>query len=480
LFFCAAVRQRRRNNSARKFAIHCILRPMPTSAFQIGDSRLRLDMRLFILILTGLALLSSGCSPTSGVSASSGTGGPGGGGGGKGKRGGGGDVPVTVAVATKKDVPVEVQVIGNVEAYSTISVKAQVGGQLTKALFHEGDYVKQGDLLFQIDRRPLEAALSQANANLSQTQAQLLQAQANLARDTAQAHYADSQATRYNQLFQSGIISRDQAEQLRANADASNQAVAADKAAIESAKANIEATKAAIENAKVQLSYTDINSPIDGRTGNLTVKQGNVVMANSLELVTINQIMPIYVTFSVPEAQLPSIKKYMAEHTLQVRARPQDDATADEEKGDLTFVDNSVDVTTGTIKLKGTFPNTDRKLWPGQFVRVVLRLTMQNDAVTVPNEAVQTGQNGAFIYVVKPDRTVESRQIVTGARVNQDMVVDKGLDAGETIVTEGQLRLAPGSKVVVRGGRGDGKGDGKGGGKGGDGKGRGGRGKSQS
>jgi membrane fusion protein, multidrug efflux system len=410
-------------------------------------------MRLCLLIVTGFALVFSGCSGT-GATASSGTA-PGGGG--KGKKGGGGDVPVTVAVAARKDVPVEVQVIGNVEAYSTISVKAQVAGELTKALFQEGDYVKHNDVLFQIDARPLQAALSQANANLSQTQAQLLQAEANLARDVAQARYADSQATRYNQLFQSGIISRDQAEQLRANADATTQAVAADKAAIESAKANIEATKAAIENAKVQLSYTDIKSPIDGRTGNLTVKQGNIVMANSLELVTINQIEPIYVTFSVPESQLPAIKKYMAERTLQVRARPQDDVTADEETGNLTFVDNSVDVTTGTIKLKGTFPNKDRKLWPGQFVRVVLRLTMQNNAVTVPNEAVQTGQNGAFIYVVKQDRTVESRQVVTGARVNQDMVVDKGLEAGETVVTEGQLRLAPGSKVVVRNGRGGGR-----------------------
>ncbi len=444
------------------------------SAF-LRDSGSRVfKQRYWFLQFIGLFLILSltGCS-TFGVSASNAPdpgGGGGGGGGGKkgGRKGGGGDVPVTVAVATQKDVPVEVQVIGNVEAYSTISVKALVGGELTKVHFNEGDYVKKDQLLFEIDRRPLEAALSQSQAALLQNTAMLGQAKANLARDTAQARYAESQATRYNELFQSGIISRDQAEQLRANADASHQAVEADNAAIESAKATIEAGKAAVENSKVQLSYTRIVSPLDGRTGNLSVKQGNVVMANSVELVTINQVQPIYVTFSVPESQLPAIKAHMAEHTLQVRARPQDDAIAEEETGSLTFVDNSVDVTTGTIKLKGTFPNTNRRLWPGQFVRVTLKLATQLNAVVVPNEAVQTGQNGSFVYVVKQDRSVENRAIVTGARVNQDMVIDKGLDPGETVVTEGQLRLAPGSKVIVRtpGGR-DGKSPGKGAGKGG-------------
>ena len=215
---------------------------------------------------------------------------------------------MTVAVATQKNVPVEVQVIGNVEAYSTISVKAQVTGQLTKVYFHEGDFVKKGDLLFTIDPRPLEAALNQAEANLARDEAALGQAQANLARDAAQAQYAEAQATRYEQLFKQRIISKDQAEQLRANADAMAQAVEADQAAIESAKAAIGASRAAVENAQVQLGYTTIRSPIDGRTGNLTVKQGNVVTANNMELVTINQVEPIYVTFSVPEAQLPAIK----------------------------------------------------------------------------------------------------------------------------------------------------------------------------
>ncbi len=198
-------------------------------------------------------------------------------------------------------MPVEIQVIGNVEAYSTITVKAQVGGQLTDVYFKEGDFVKKGDKLFTIDTRPLEAAYNQAVANIARDQAALLQAQANMARDEANAKYQDAQAKRYAELFQAGVISKDQAEQLRASADASAQAVNADQAAIASAQAAIGASKATAENAKVQLGFTTIYSPINGRTGNLTVKQGNVVTANNMDMMTINQVEPIYVTFSVPE-----------------------------------------------------------------------------------------------------------------------------------------------------------------------------------
>ncbi|MCU1233104.1 MAG: efflux transporter, family, subunit [Candidatus Solibacter sp.] len=364
-----------------------------------------------------------------------------------------------VATAKERDVPVEVQVIGNVEAYSTITVKAQVGGQLNEVFFHEGDFVKKGEKLFEIDKRPLEAAYNQALANIARDQATLGQAQANLARDEAQAKYQDTQAKRYAELAQSGVISKDQAEQLRASADAIAQAVNADKAAIESAKAAIGASRATAENAKVQLGFTDIYSPINGRTGNLTVKSGNVVTANNMDMMTINQVEPIYVTFSVPESQLNEIKKYRDLGILKVRARPQDADSTEEETGNLTFIDNSVDVTTGTIKLKGTFPNTDHKLWPGQFVRVILRLTTQKNAVVVPNEAVQTGQAGSFVYVVKPDKTVESRTVTPGARVEQDMVVE-GLELGEVVVTEGQLRLAPGSKVSIKDANGRGSGGG--------------------
>jgi multidrug efflux system membrane fusion protein len=374
---------------------------------------------------------------------------------------------VVVATVAQKDVPINIDVIGNVEAYSTISVKAQLGGQLTKVYFQEGDYVKKDDQLFTIDPRPYQAQLSQVQAQLSQARANLArdtaalgQSEANLARDNANEKYAQVEAGRYAKLFEQGIISREQTDQVHANADALSQTILADKAAIESARAQIVASRAAVENAAamvenstVQLSYTAIRSPIDGRTGNLTVKQGNIVSPNVMELMTIAEVHPIYVTFSVPESQLSDIKRYMAKGKLQVTAHPQDNA-ADSETGVLTFIDNTVDPTTGTIKLKGTFQNADNKLWPGEFVRVTLQLTTRPNAIVVPNQAVQTGQDGQFVYVVKQDRTVEMRPVVTGTRVDQDLVVDSGLKPGETIVTEGQLRLAPGSRVQFGGGRG--------------------------
>jgi multidrug efflux system membrane fusion protein len=358
-------------------------------------------------------------------------------------------VPVTVALATRRDVPLQIEVIGNVEAYSTITVKAQVGGEITQVHFREGDYVKAGDLLFTIDTRPLNAMLNEVEANLAKDEASLGQAEANLVRDTAQQKYAQSQADRYARLFQSGIVSKDQAEQMRSNADALSAGLKADEAAVRSARAAIVATKAMVENARVQLGYTTIRSPIDGRTGNIMVKQGNIVAANTMDLTTINQVEPIYVTFSVPESKLPDIKRYMAVGKLPVTATPQADATA-AERGVLTFVDNSVDATTGTIKLKGTFANADHKLWPGVFVRVMLRLTTQPNAVVVPNQAVQTGQEGPFVFVVKADSSVESRAVTIGSRVDQDIVIASGIQPGETVVTEGQLRLAPGIKVQVR------------------------------
>jgi multidrug efflux system membrane fusion protein len=361
----------------------------------------------------------------------------------------GGPVPVVVALVSQRDVPINVDVIGNVEAYSTITVKAQVGGELTKVSFHEGDSVKKGDLLFTIDARPFEAQLSQAQANLARDTAALSQAQANLARDIANEKYAQDQATRYRGLFDQGVVSREQTDQMRSSADALSQTVLADKAAIESARAQIVASKAAVDTATVQLSYTTIYSPIDGRTGNIAVKQGNVVTANTSDLMTITEVQPIYVTFSVPEAQLSDIKRYMAQGQLKVQAAPQADTTS-QESGVLTFIDNSVDSTTGTIKLKGTFQNAVNRLWPGEFVRVSLGLTTRPHAIVVPNQAVQTGQDGQFVYVVKSDRTVEMRPVVTGTRVDQELVIDRGLEPGETVVTEGQLRLTPGSHVQVQ------------------------------
>lgn len=390
---------------------------------------------IWCVLLAGLGLSLAGCTGKSTQAAT-------------GRRGEAG-VPVTVATVTQKDVPLQIDVIGNVEAYSTITVKAQAGGELTQVHFREGDYVKAGDLLFTIDPRPLKAMLNQAEANLAKDEAALGQAEANLVRDKAQQKYAQSQAERYGRLLQAGIVSKDQSEQMGSNADALAAAVNADEAAVRSARATVVATKATLDNSRVQLEYTTIRSAINGRTGNIMVKQGNIVAANTVDLTTIHQVEPIYVTFSVPEAQLSAIKRYMSEGQLQVTAMPQGD-TAVQERGVLTFVDNAVDTTTGMIKLKGTFANKDHRLWPGVFARVTLRLTMQPDRLVVPNQAVQTGQEGAFVFVVKPDRTVESRPVVTGSRIDQEIVISSGLRPGETVVTEGQLRLGPGVRVQPR------------------------------
>jgi multidrug efflux system membrane fusion protein len=330
-------------------------------------------------------------------------------------------VPVTIATVREKTVPVEVQAIGNVEAYSTVSVRAQLAGEVERVLFKEGQEVKEGDLLFTLDARPYQATLRQLEANL--------------ARDQAQLENARAQAERYTKLFQEGVVSKEQYDSFRTNADA--------------LAAMLRADQAAIEKAKVDLGYCSIQSPLEGRTGSLLVHPGNVVKANETVLVVINQVTPIYVSFSVPEQNLPEIKKRMAAGSLAVGAIiPNDESNPVE--GTLTFVDNTVDNTTGTIRLKGTFANTERRLWPGQFANVVLRLTSRPNAVVVPSQAVQTGQAGQYVFVIKPDLTAESRPVVSGSTVGGETVIEKGLQPGETVVTDGQLRLAPGMKVEVK------------------------------
>ena len=360
----------------------------------------------------------------------------------------GGAVPVVVAQASQRDVPVDIDGIGNVEAYSTISVRAQITGQLNEVHFREGDVVRKDDLLFRIDQRPFEAQVEQAVANFKRDQALLAQAEAQLTRDASNAEYVQLTAERNAQLNARGIISKDQAEQSRSQADATAAMVKADKAAIESARAQVVAQQAAVDNAKVALGYTTIRSPIDGRTGNLMVKAGNLVTANTTELMTIAQVQPVYVTFAVPAVHLPTIKRHLSTDRLPVLATPQD-AEAQGVNGELTFIDNSVDPSTDTIKLKATFQNADRRLWPGQFARVSLRLAMLPHATVVPAQAVQTGQDGQFIFVVKPDSTVEQRTINVGQRIGEQVVVNSGLNPGETVVTEGQLRLEPGTRVQV-------------------------------
>ena len=377
---------------------------------------------------------------------------------GAGKKGGGA-VPVSIAKVNQRNVPVEVSVIGNVEAYATVTVKAQVSGELLKVHFHEGDYVKKGDLLFNIDSRPLEAGLRQMEANLAKDLAVQAQSEANLTRDQAQEKYVKEQADRFFRLFQEGITSKDQAEQYRTNASVVSSAVNADRAAVESARASVGAGRAALENSRLSLAYTTIRAPMDGRTGAINVKAGNIVTANMSDLMSINQVQPIYVTFAVPESNLAAIKKYMDRGKLTVFVAPQQEDAGAEQTGQLTFVDNSVDASTGTIKLKATFTNSDRKLWPGEFVRVRLRLTTLMNALVVPNQAVQAGQEGSYVYVVNEDRRVAQRAVETGARIEQDLVIEKGLEMGETIITEGHLRLAPGMQIALRG---EGKGGKKG------------------
>lgn len=368
---------------------------------------------------------------------------------GKGKNGAGGTVPVEVAQVTLKNVPVDISVVGNVEAYSVVAVRAQTGGMLTKVNFQEGDYVKKDDVLFLIDRKPLEGQMNSARANVAKSNALLKQAQAQLLRDTASADYARDQAQRYQKGVDEGVFAKEQAEQLKSSAAAQAQIVEADRAAIGSAEAQIAADQSAINNLNIQLGYTTVPAPIDGRTGNISQKAGNIITASTTDLAIINQVEPIYVTFSVPEARLADVKRYSDSGKLTVTARAQD-GSGDIEQGQLSFIDNSVDTSTGTIKLKGTFQNKAHKLWPGQFVNVVLRLTMRNNAVVVPNQAVQTGQDGTYVYVVGDDRAVKVVPVKTGPRIDQDMVIEDGLHGGETVVTEGQLRLQPGTKVQIR------------------------------
>ncbi|MCU1275024.1 MAG: Efflux transporter periplasmic adaptor subunit, partial [Bryobacterales bacterium] len=321
-------------------------------------------------------------------------------------------VPVTVATAVAKDVPIELRPIGNVESYSSIPIKAQVSGELVRIHFKEGQDVRKGDLLFEIDRRPYEQALHQTEANLNRDMAQQKQAEANLARDVAQAKNAQAQSERYAKLAAQGVVSKEQNETMRTNASSADESTHADQAAIESARAAVLADQAGVEAAKLNLAYCEIRSPIDGRTGSLQVKVGTLIKAQAdTAMVTINQIIPTYVTFSVPEDQLDPIRGSMARGPVEVMASVPSDPTKPV-RGQLSFIDNTVDSGTGAIKLKATFPNTERKLWPGQFVNIVLTVGKEVNTTVVPSEAIQTGQQGQYAFVVKPDHTVEMR-IVT-------------------------------------------------------------------
>ena len=331
------------------------------------------------------------------------------------------DIPVSVAKVVQQTVAVRIQAIGNVEAYSTVALKARVDGQIVEVNFKEGQEVRKGAALFKIDSRPFEATLRQAEANLM--------------RDTAQKEQARSQERRYQELLQKNFVSKEAYAQIRTNADT------ADAVALGS--------KAAVENAKLQLEYCTIRSPIDGFVGKVMLQIGNMVKANDTNsLVIINQVRPIYVNFAVPEQQLSAIRGHMAKGQLSVEALPPNSGQA-AATGTLSFVDNAVDTTTGTIRLKALFPNKDNVLWPGQFVSTSLKLYDQKDALVVPTQAVQTGPNGQYVYVVKPDMTIEVRNIEVDRNDAADAIIAKGLQKGELVVVKGQLRLAPGAKVTI-------------------------------
>jgi multidrug efflux system membrane fusion protein len=367
-------------------------------------------------------------------------------------RGGMPPTPVTVAQAQARDIPIQIRQIGSVEPVAVIAVKAQISGELNKVLFKEGQEIKKGDQLFEIDPRPYQQALDQSQAALQKDIALVAQAEANLARDKAQAANARQQAKRFAGLEADGVISKDQNDTYQTTSQVSEEAVRADQAAINSAQASVVSDRSAIETAKLNLSYCYIRSPIDGRAGSLLLQAGNLVKANdTTALVNINQVQPVYVTFSAPEQLLPEIRRYNAEHTLTVSGTGVADGSnrAVTATGQLTFIDNAVDSTTGTIKLKATFPNADHALWPGQFITVVMTLRTLDHATVVPSEAIQSGQKGQFAFVVKSDQTVETRLVTVGQTIDNQIVVESGIVPGETVVTDGQLRLFPGARIRV-------------------------------
>jgi multidrug efflux system membrane fusion protein len=328
--------------------------------------------------------------------------------------------PVKVAKATKRTVPVSLTAIGTGEAYSTVSLKSQVNAALDAVHFTQGDFVTKGELLFSLDARPFQAAVAQAEATL--------------AKDKAQLALDETESDRYQKLFEAGVTPKEQFDQQKSTATAQAAAVQADEAAL--------------EQSKLQLQYCSIYSPIDGRTGALGATPGNLVTAGNLPvLVVIDQVSPLYIDFAVPEQYLGEIKKFMAGGKLPVSATAYGETST--EAGFLSFVDNSVDNTTGTIKLKGTFPNPDHHLWPGQYSTVSLRLSEEEDATIVPSAAVQTGQSGDYVFVVKSDSTAEQRAVKTSRTIGTDTVIASGVAPGETVVTDGQLRLIPGIKVQV-------------------------------
>jgi membrane fusion protein, multidrug efflux system len=330
-------------------------------------------------------------------------------------------VPVSVAAVQQQSVPVRLHAIGNVEAYATVAVKARVDGQIVEVNFREGQPVKKGEVLFRIDPRPYEAALRQAEANAL--------------RDRAARDHVRAQEKRYQELLDKNFISKDAYAQIRTNAA--------------TAEATAKASQAALENARLNLEYCTIRSPLDGYVGRVLLQAGNLVRAaDPNPLVVINQVRPIYVNFGIPEQHLPEVRKYMAAGPLAVEVVPVDAQQA-APRGTLIFVDNAVDPSTGTIRLRAQFENADAALWPGQFVNVSLRLYEQADALVVPATAVQTGPEGQYVYVIGEDMTADVRRVVVMRTDGEFSIIAKGVAKGERVVTRGQLRLGPKTRVQI-------------------------------
>jgi membrane fusion protein, multidrug efflux system len=379
--------------------------------FVTSSRSIRISTTVVAVLLFSVLMVFSGCGNKESAQAA----GPNAAGGGR------PPAPVVVSTVERRDVPLQISAIGNVEPYQTVQVRSMVSGQIEKILFKEGDDVRKGQLLYSLDKRPFEATVEQAEGNLK--------------RDQAQAANAKLQAARYSDLEKQGVISREQADLQRTQENTNLGAVYADQAALQAAK--------------VQLQYTDIYSPIDARAGALMINVGNLVKANDTPyLVQLNQITPIYVTFTVPEVQLSEVRKFAAQG-LKVLAYPKGQSTNPAE-GKLTFIDNGVDPQTGTVKLKATFQNRDKRLWPGEFVNVVLNISTIRNAVTVPTKAVQAGQQGDYVFVVSKDGTANPHQITSSGTYQNLTLVKEGLAAGDTVIVDGQLRVAPNGKVIVQ------------------------------
>jgi multidrug efflux system membrane fusion protein len=364
--------------------------------------------------------------------------------------------PVSVSEAIAQDVPTYLDAIGKTVAREVVSVQPQVAGRITKIHFTDGANVRKGDLLFTIDTRPFEAKVKQAQANLAKDEAAKRQAEANLTREIAQAKWGETQVKRYRSLLESGVVPREQYEELRANLDTLNANVGAARAAVNSANEAMKADAAAIESAKVELSYCYLRSPIDGRAGQRLVDIGNVVnpgsgsssSGSSNALLVIERLDPIYADFTISQDNLTLVQEQMRAGTLVTEVRLPD-SPENHVTGQLTFLDNAVQNTTGTVSLRATIPNDGHRFWPGRFVNVRLVLSTIRQAVLIPASAPQMSAKGSFVYVVKQDSTAEQRPVSLGQRQGDLVVVLTGVQAGERVVTAGQIGVTPGGKVLI-------------------------------